>query len=128
MNATIGCPIPGASQPKEPVRLIDANNLLRLINISGSAYDGIEYQAYKAGVEYVLGLIEDAPTIDPESLRPTAHIMRGTVPDTHDDAFCSNCRSYLGVPGVDYENYDSVSNYKYKYCPYCSARIVSADE
>lgn len=88
------CPIPGASQPKEPVRLIDANSLLRLINISGSAYDGIEYQAYKAGVEYVLGLIEDAPTIDPESLRPTAHIMRGTVPDTHDDAFCSNCRSY----------------------------------
>lgn len=69
------CPIPGASQPKEPVRLIDANSILRLINISGSAYDGIEYQAYEAGVEYVRGLIEDAPTIDPESL-PTAHIMR----------------------------------------------------
>lgn len=122
------CPIPGASQPKEPVRLIDANSILRLINISGSAYDGIEYQAYEAGVEYVRGLIEDAPTIDPESLRPTAHIMRGTVPDTHDDAFCSNCRSYLGVPGVDYEDYDSVLSHRYKYCPYCNARIVSADE
>ena len=24
MNTTIGCSIPGASQPKEPVRLIDA--------------------------------------------------------------------------------------------------------
>jgi hypothetical protein len=23
------CPIPGASQPKEPVRLIDANSILR---------------------------------------------------------------------------------------------------
>lgn len=23
MNTTIGCPIPGASQPKEPARLID---------------------------------------------------------------------------------------------------------
>jgi hypothetical protein len=122
------CPIPGASQPKEPVRLIDANSMLRLINISGSTYDGIECQAYEAGVEYVRGLIEDAPTIDPESLRPTAHIMRGTVPDTHDDAFCSNCRSYLGTPGVDYEDYDSVLSHRYKYCPYCNARIVSADE
>lgn len=68
------------------------------------------------------------PTVDPESLRPTAHIMRGTVPNTHDDAFCSNCRSYLGVPGVDYEDYDSVLNYRYKYCPYCGARMVNTDE
>ena len=72
--------------------------------------------------------IDIMPTIDPETLRPTAHIMRGTVPDTHDDAFCSNCRSYLGVPGVDYEDYDSVLSHRYKYCPYCNARIVSADE
>lgn len=27
MNMTVGCPIPGASQPKEPVRLINANAL-----------------------------------------------------------------------------------------------------
>lgn len=72
--------------------------------------------------------IDIMPTIDPESLRPTAHIMRGTVPDTHDDAFCSNCRSYLGVSGVDYEDYDSVLNHRYKYCPYCGARMVNADE
>lgn len=72
MSTTIGCPIPGASQPKDPVRLVDANSILRSIDVNGSAYDGIEYQAYKAGAEYVRGLIEDAPTIDPESLRPTA--------------------------------------------------------
>lgn len=72
--------------------------------------------------------IDIMPTIDPESMRPTAHIMRGTVPDTHDDAFCSNCRSYLGVPGVDYEDYDSVLNHRYKYCPYCGARMVNEDE
>lgn len=65
---------------------------------------------------------------DPDAVRPTAHIMRGTVPDTHDDAFCSNCRSYLGVPGVDYEDYDSVLNHRYKYCPYCGARMVNEDE
>lgn len=73
MSTTISCPIPGASQPKEPVRLIDVNSILRSIDVNGSAYDGIEYQAYKAGAEYVRSLIEDAPTIDPESLRPTAH-------------------------------------------------------
>lgn len=83
---------------------------------------------YGEGCRKVLEAIDAAPTIDPESLRPTAHIMRGTVPDTHDDAFCSNCRSYLGVPGVDYEDYDSVLSHRYKYCPYCNARIVSADE
>lgn len=31
MNTTIGCPIPGASQPKEPVRLIDANNVMEAV-------------------------------------------------------------------------------------------------
>ena len=43
MNTTIGCPIPGASQPKEPARLIDANSILRSIDMNGSAYDGSEY-------------------------------------------------------------------------------------
>lgn len=66
MNTTIGRPIPGASHPKEPARLIDANSILRSIDMNGSAYDGSEYQAYKAGAEYVRGLIEDAPTINPD--------------------------------------------------------------
>ena len=114
------CPIPGASQPKEPVRLIEASNVMEAVfgavELHDSEYFAIQHE------------IEKLPTIDPESLRPTAHIMRGTVPDTHDDAFCSNCRSYLGTPGVDYEDYDSVLSHRYKYCPYCNARIVSADE
>lgn len=63
----------GASQPKESVRPVDANGILRSVDMSGCAYDGSEYQAYKAGVEYVRGLIEDAPTIDQEFMRPTAH-------------------------------------------------------
>lgn len=29
MSTTIGCPIPGASQPKEPVRLIDIKEILQ---------------------------------------------------------------------------------------------------
>lgn len=106
------------------MRLIDADELKkRAVNVCfPDAPECGEFDA--VGVSD----IDIMPTIDPESLRPTAHIMRGTVPDTHDDAFCSNCRSYLGVPGVDYEDYDSVLNHRYKYCPYCNARIVSADE
>lgn len=73
MNTMVGCHIPGASQPKDPVRLVDANGILRSVGMSSCGYDGSEYQAYKAGAEYVRGLVDDAPTVDPESLRPTAH-------------------------------------------------------
>ena len=109
---------------KEHVRLIDANALKkRVVKV-------MFRDCPESGKFYAVGTddIDIMPTIDPESLRPTAHIMRGTVPNTHDDAFCSNCRSYLGIPGVDYEDYDSVLSHRYKYCPYCNARIVSADE
>lgn len=47
MNMMVGCPIPGESQPKEPVRPVDANGILRSIDMDGSAYDGSEYQACK---------------------------------------------------------------------------------
>ena len=87
MSTTIGCPTPGASQPKDPVRLVDANSILRSIDVNGSAYDGIEYQAYKAGAEYVRSLIEDAPTIDPEPLGPTAHwiSVKDRLPQVKED-------------------------------------------
>jgi hypothetical protein len=118
MSTTIGCPIPDASQPKEPVRLIEANSILRLIDTNGSAYDGIEYQAYKAGAEYVRSLIEDAPTIDPESLRLTAKWIE--APDEGADGSweaCSRCAK---------ESRWAAS--KYKYCPHCGARMVNEDE
>lgn len=73
MSTTIGCPIPGASQPKEPMRLIDANELLKYLNTNDCAYDGGEFQAYESCMRYVRDLVNDLPTIDPESLRPTAH-------------------------------------------------------
>ena len=77
MNTMVGRPIPGASQPKDPVRLVDANGILRSVDMSGCAFDGSEYQAYKAGVEYVRGLIEDAPTINPE--QKTVHCGFGRI-------------------------------------------------
>lgn len=73
MSTTIGCPIPGASQPKEPMRLIDANELLKYLNTNDCAYDGGKFQAYESCMRYVRDLVNDLPTIDPESLWPTAH-------------------------------------------------------
>ena len=55
------------------MRLIDADKVPPLSDMSGCAYEGSEYQAYKSGAEYGRGLVDDTPTIDPESLRPTAH-------------------------------------------------------
>ena len=56
------------------MRLIDADRLLCVIgDDDGCAYDGLEYQAYMSCLRGVLEDIEEAPTIDPETLRPTAH-------------------------------------------------------
>lgn len=112
MSTTIGCPIPGASQPEDPVRLVDANSILRSIDVNGSVYDGIEYQAYKAGAEYVRSLIEDAPTIDPESMRPTAHWISDSGGSTN--VVCSAC--------------NAISFAAYNFCPECGKRMVNANE
>ena len=110
----------GLKLRRDFMRLIDADKVPPLSDLSGCAYEGSEYQAYKTGAEYGRGLVDDTPTIDPESLRPTAHIMRGTVRDTYDNAFCSSCRSCLN--GDEY--FEDVLAHRYKYCPYCGARFV----
>lgn len=95
MSTTIGCPIPGASQPKEPVRLVDANSILRSIDVNGSAYDGSEYQAYKSGVEYVRSLIEDAPAIKPESMRHEKEwiSVKDRLPDPNEKVIVYNAEN-----------------------------------
>ena len=64
-----------------------------------------------------------APTIDPESLRPTAHWENEE--DFNGDPvvwFCSACKErFFLYDGTPEEN-------DYKYCPYCGARMVNADE
>lgn len=93
---TIGCPIPGASQPKEPVRLIDIKEILQ--------YDGAHFtwsggrnclteqkaayaRGYDAGMKFVVDEAKKAPTIDPESLRPTAHwiSVKDRLPEVFDE-------------------------------------------
>lgn len=97
MSTTIGCPIPGASQPKEPMRLIDANELLKYLNTNDCAYDGGEFQVYESYMRYVRDLVNDLPTIDPESLWPTAHwiSVKDRPPEDHVAVFVfdSVCRN-----------------------------------
>lgn len=104
------------------MRLIDADKIPPLPDMSDCAYEGSEYQAYKSGAEYGRGLVDDAPTIDPESLRPTAHWINEE--DGAGDPIiwsCSSCKEPIVLyEGTPMEN-------EYKYCPTCGARMVNAD-
>lgn len=76
-----------------------------------------------AAADLVAGMAEDllkAPVIDPETLRPTAHIIRGYVPETKDGVFCDGCNRCLGL-----EYGAHVIGY-FKYCPYCGFKLEDA--
>lgn len=121
------CPIPGASQPKKPVRLIDLKEILQ--------YDGAHFtwsngrnclteqkaayaRGYDAGMKFIVDEAKRAPTIDPESLRPAAHwIDRGYACGEHEYE-CSAC----------HETEWRTSDKRMKYCMFCGARMVNADD
>ena len=127
MNMAIGCPIPGASQPKELVRLIDIKEILQ--------YDGAHFtwsggrnclteqkaayaRGYDAGMKFIVDEAKKAPTIDPESLRPTAHwIKRGYVCGENEYE-CSAC----------HQTEWRTSASRMKYCMFCGARMVNTDD
>lgn len=94
------------------MRLIDADKVPRISYMSGCAYEGSEYQAYKSGAEYGRGLVDDAPTIDPESLRPTAHWISDSG----------------GSPNVVCSACNAISFAAYNFCPECGKRMVNTDE
>lgn len=121
MNTTIGCPIPGASQPKEPARLIDIKEILQ--------YDGAHFtwsggknclteqkaayaRGYDAGMKFIVDEVKKSPTIDPESMQPTAHWIRDSGGSTN--VVCSAC--------------NAISFAAYNFCPECGKRMVSEDE
>lgn len=97
-------------------RLVDANELeekaIYITGPKGSACHAVP-----------LGLIQAAPTIDPENLRPVAHW------DMEEDAVgdpiiwtCSNCKeSIVMYDGAPMEN-------GYKYCPHCGVRLEDGTE
>lgn len=76
----------------------------------------------KCKSEFVQFLREPQTTIDPETLRPTAHIIRGYVPETKDGVFCDGCNHCLG-----WEYGAHVIGY-FKYCPYCGNRLEDGTE
>lgn len=108
MSTTIGCPIPGASQPKEPVRLIDAYALKkRCVKV-------MFRDTPESGEFYAVGTgdIDIMPTIDLESLRTTAHWIRDSAGGAN--VVCSAC--------------NAISFAAYNFCPECGKRMVNTDE
>lgn len=98
------------------MRLIKADDIKRVISETHIHGEAVFLEA-----AHVENLIDGMPTIDPESLRPTAHIMRGTVQCTHDAGFCSNCKLCID------EDYGVALAKSYNYCPHCGARMVNDD-
>mgnify|MGYP002674705726 FL=1 len=99
------------------MRPIDADKVMDALYDAGIELYRSEYEEFQARLDKM-------PTIDPETLRPTAHIRHGTYKETYDDAFCSRCNVLIN----NSENYDAIWYNHYKYCPHCGARFVSADE
>lgn len=99
------------------MRPIDADKVMDALYDAGIELYSSEYEEFQARLDKM-------PTIDSETLRPTAHIRHGTYKETYDDAFCSRCNVLIN----NSENYDAIWYNHYKYCPHCGARFVSADE
>lgn len=97
------------------MRLIDAEKF-EVFNATCQITKGIRSGKtaayfYGEGCKKVLEAIDAAPTIDPESLRPTAHWKR-----IQDVAYmCTYCKScFAFIP------------YNYQYCPECGAKMLNA--
>lgn len=109
------------------MRLIDADKVPQLSDMIGCAYEGGEYQAYKSGAEYGRGLVDDTPTIDPETLRPTAHwikcdlikVEHGECTRYKDAGIeCSRCKHV----------YDKFALWDGIFCPDCGSRMIDCED
>lgn len=95
-------------------RLIDANALHYHMGVNQN-----DKQIF-----YITGEdIDAAPTIDPESLRPTAHWVKdGEVENPYRGSgtkyHCSACGRRAGYK----------QRWIYKYCPHCGAKMEDTDE
>lgn len=92
------------------MRLIDADNVMEAVFGAVELYDS-EYLAIQHEIEKL-------PTIDPESLRPTAHWIKHGYVCGENEYECSAC----------HETEWRTSASRMKYCMFCGARMVNADE
>lgn len=96
------------------MRLIDADEL-RKHAVKVCFHNAPECGKFDAVVVYEIDIM---PTIDPESLRPTAHwIKRGYVCGENEYE-CSAC----------HETEWRTSASRMKYCMFCGARMVNTDD
>ena len=109
-------------------RLIDADKIVEVAehaygewNKAMGAAEGRQInRCYKMQelCKAVKGVADDCPTIDPESLRPTAEWIE--APDEGADGSWEACSSCA------WESRWAAS--QYKYCPHCGKRMVNTDE
>lgn len=98
------------------MRLIDADKFKGFIKTVPATYTRTEGYIYLNGCRKILEIIDAAPTIDPESLRPTGKWKPTTIPFMNECVDCSVC------------GYRTIYGNGFKYCPHCGARMVNADE
>lgn len=109
------------------MRLIDADKVPQLSDMIGCAYEGGEYQAYKSGAEYGRELVDDTPTIDPETLRPTAHWIKcDLIKVEHGE-----CTRYRNA-GIECSKcnhvYDKFALWDGTFCPGCGSRVIDCED
>ena len=91
------------------MRPIDADKVMDALYDAGIELYRSEYEEFQARLDKI-------PTIDPETLRPTAHWVFGSTMG-HSWMKCSRCL-------VSQDGQTAV----FGYCPNCGARMVNADE
>lgn len=104
------------------VRLIDANALLDRNNWTIKQYSEEEANAWRDGIDLMKKNIKNAPTIDPETLRPVAHweeIPNSYVSCAWKSAWC--------VPATSCSNPEcgevNLCGLKTPFCPMCGAKM-----
>lgn len=93
------------------VRLIDANALHDKVSSMGLQNGSV--LGHHSGVADVIAeMIQDAPTIDPESLRSVTHLKYNASDRT---MTCLNCSGETKLG--EYDNPED-----FRFCPYCGAK------
>ena len=97
------------------MRIVKADDLKRVISEMHIHGESVFLEARS-----VEDLIDGMPTIDPESLRPTAKWEKSFYENHEEGKFivCTRCRHAFSRKGL----------WCRKYCPECGARMVNADE